>query len=53
MSNFINDELCLNISECPYEITRGIVSANKIYLFPHTNDYCRKNDWNKFRFIVL
>ena len=28
ISYFINDELCLNISEFPYEITRGIVSAN-------------------------
>ena len=44
ISNFINDELCLNVSEFPYEITRGIVSANKIYLFAHTNAYCRKND---------
>ena len=44
ISNFINDELCLNISEFPYEITRGIVFANKIHLFPHTNTYCRKND---------
>ena len=37
------DGLCLNISEFPYEITRGIVSANKIYLFANTNAYCRKN----------
>ena len=44
ISNFINDELCLNISEFPCEITGGIVSANKIYLFAHTNAYCGKND---------
>ena len=44
ISNFINDELCLNISEFPYEITRGIASANKIYFFAHTNAYYRKND---------
>ena len=43
ISNFINDELCLNISKFPYEITRGIVSANKISLFVNTHAYCRKN----------
>ena len=42
ISDFINDELCLNISEFPDEITRGIVPASKIYLFAHTNAYCRK-----------
>ena len=42
-SNFITDELCLNISEFPY-VTREIVSANKIFLFADTNAYRRKND---------
>ena len=44
ISNYINDNLYVNMIDFPDQITRRIVCANKTYIFAHTNAYSKKYD---------
>ena len=42
ISNYINNELYIQIKDFPIEISQGIIAAKRINLFAHTNIHGKK-----------